>query len=168
MCVSWLLQGLLLIPYKDLGLSYRSEVLGHSRHGLVLQADYNSMSTAVKPLLPSLQPKTVTPFVPRNTALHGLSGLSEEAELPHATHSLNGSPTVPSRPLTHGGDLIDFDPEHGLHTSKWRSLLVRRCTSISQLIIAASRDVAAVPGYILTIVNGTRWRQARMRQKVTI
>ena len=134
----------------------------------MLQADYNSMSTAVKPLLPPLQPKAVTLFIPRNTALQGLSGLSEEAELPHATHSLPDSPTVFRRPLTNNHDLIDFEPEHALHTSKWTSLLVRRCTSISQLIIAASTTAAAVPGKIISFVNGTRWRQTRLRQKVII
>ena len=125
------------------------------------------MSTAVKPLLPPLNPKAVTPFVPRNTAPQGLSGLSEEAELPHATQSLSGSPHVSVRALNQD-HLIDINPEDAQHTSKWRTLLLQHHTSIWQLIVAASKTTAAVPGYIMTVVNGTRWRQIRMRQKVLI
>lgn len=158
------------MPYRNLGLTYRSEVLGHSRYGLVLQADYSSMSTAVKLLLPSQKAKAPTPFSPRHTALPGFSGSSEAeevAEPPHATQGLRGSPVISRRMLLGEESETDYHSEDDQQLSMWRSLL-RRPTSIWLLVIALLRRIAATPGYIISVLNGSRWKQLRARQKVSI
>ena len=94
--------------------------------------------------------------------------MSEEAELPHATQSLPAYPTASSTALKKEDNLTDLNLIHVQHTFHWRSLLLRRLSTIWQLIIAAFKTVAAVPVYIITVVNGTRWRQSRIRQKVII
>ncbi|DBA87007.1 TPA: hypothetical protein ACH3X2_000386 [Trebouxia sp. C0005] len=72
--------GLNIIPYKDLNLSLSSQIVGHSMHGLVLQADYGSMLVAVKLILAPSRPNRRTLFTPGGSALQRISSVEESQQ----------------------------------------------------------------------------------------
>ncbi|KAL0037387.1 hypothetical protein WJX79_005383 [Trebouxia sp. C0005] len=73
-------KGLNIIPYKDLNLSLSSQIVGHSMHGLVLQADYGSMLVAVKLILAPSRPNRRTLFTPGGSALQRISSVEESQQ----------------------------------------------------------------------------------------
>ena len=159
MYVTCLMQGLQLIPYKDLGLTCYSKILGQGRHGLVLQADYSSMSTAVKLLLAPIHATAPAPFSPRTGPLRGWSMSSEDMLPP--------SPRASSGTFQYEGTEADIIPE-GAHLLFSRSSLLNRPASIWLLVITAFKKALRAPAYILSVLNGSRWKRVRKCQKVTI
>ncbi|KAL3135271.1 hypothetical protein ABBQ38_006243 [Trebouxia sp. C0009 RCD-2024] len=143
--------GLQLIPYKDLGLTCYSKILGQGRHGLVLQAEYSSMSTAVKLLLAPLQATAPAPFCPRGPPVRGWSISSEE--------TLPPSPRTSSGRLLYDGTKTNVHPGGAHQLCRWSSLL--RCPSIWLLVTAAFMQAVRAPTYIISILNGSRWKQLR-------
>lgn len=82
---------------------------------------------------------------------------------------MSSEETVPPSPRASSGTLLYEEaetvfPEEAHQAYRWRSLLRR----IWLFAIAAFRKAVAAPGYILSVVNGSRWRQLRRRQKVII
>ncbi|KAL3157894.1 hypothetical protein ABBQ32_012304 [Trebouxia sp. C0010 RCD-2024] len=153
--------GLQLIRYKDLGLTCYSKILGQGRHGLVLQAEHSSMSTAVKLLLAPLQATAPAPFCIRSAPLRGWSISSEEA-LPPSPRSSRGR-------LWCEGTKTDLHPEGVHQLALCRSSSLLRCpTSIWLLVTAAFMQAVRAPAYIVSIVNGSRWKQLRRRQKALV
>ena len=153
------LQGLQLIPYKDLGLTCYSKILGQGRHGLVLQADYSSMSTAVKLLLAPLHATAPAPFSPRTGPLRGWSMSSEE--------TLPLSPRTSSGIFMYEGTDTDVIPGGTHRLFSWRSLL-RYPASVWLLVVTAFKKALRAPAYIISVLNGSRWKRFRRRQKVSV
>ncbi|KAL3135270.1 hypothetical protein ABBQ38_006242 [Trebouxia sp. C0009 RCD-2024] len=137
--------GLQLIPYKDLGLTCYSKILGQGRHGLVLQAEYSSMSTAVKLLLAPLQATAPAPFCPRGPPVRGWSISSEE--------TLPPSPRTSSGRLLYDGTKTNVHPGGAHQLCRWSSLL--RCPSIWLLVTAAFMQAVRAPTYIIPTSSGS-------------
>lgn len=72
-----ILQGLHLIPYKDLGLDANSTIIGHATHCLIYQAYYSGMAVTVKRLVPPGNPKTQTIFKQNSLRISPATSLDE-------------------------------------------------------------------------------------------
>lgn len=128
------------------------------------------MSTAIKPLLPPTKPNVPTLFSARESALQRLSFSTEETLLHYHTTQNNSS--LPESPTTSDRTLLDEDVITNIQNtdddnhSHWRTDLLGLRTGLWQLVFAALSRVAAGPAYIISLLNGSRWRQSRLRQEV--
>ena len=160
------------MPYKDLGLDHSSQVLGQSRHGVVLQAEYCSMSTAIKLLLPPTKPNVPMLFSPRDSAAHHLSFSTEEILQHYHTaqtgSSLPESPTTSYRTLLDEDIITDIHDRDGNNPFNWHTHLLGQWASLWQLVVAALSKAAAGPAYTISVLSGSRWRQSRMRREVSM
>ena len=146
------------IPFKDLGLTHDSKVLGHSRHGLVLQANYSSMLVAVKPMLPPAKPNVKTLFSPRSPAL-----TRESLLVPHISRlseSLIGASSEPASP-TSRTFLIDHVPAHAVPTSR------QYPNQFKTTIQAAYGSLLSMLAVVRSFADGSLYRQLKLRQQVS-
>ena len=155
-----LLQDRHYIPYKDLGLTEQSKILGQSRHGLVLQAYYSSMLVAVKPMMPPSTPKIKTLFSPRGPSLTRLSSLdaivpqfSELSDGHISRDDEQGSPCSKTHLMEHRIAVDEFVGAKRKHT-------------VQQTIKAALGKLQSMSAKIKSCINGSLYRQIKMRQQV--
>lgn len=146
-------------------MSYHSRIMGQSRHGLVLQADYSSMWVAVKPMLPSRKPHITTLFTPRSS-----QRTSSVEELHHHYSST-------SNPL----DTSDFDRESpnsssrnllGPHiqyaASDLNTAIVRPQLSINMAVRQAMKKFLGTLAFVKSAADGSLTRQAKLREEVDL
>ena len=154
-----MLQELHYIPYKDLGLTQDSKILGQSKHGLVLQANYSSMLVAVKPMLAPAKPSIKTLFSPRSPAL-----TRESLLVPHYSNlseSLIGASGDPSASPTSRTSLIEHAPAESVPISKCYP------SHFKTTIKAAYDRCSILMASVRSFADGSFYRQLKLRQQVS-
>ncbi len=165
-----MLQALQFIPYRDLDLDYRSKILGQSRHGLVLQAEYCSMFAAVKPLLPAANPDINTVFSPRALGLQRESSLDEV----QPQYILRSEPLVSSDneqefPNSSSSTLLEGNNSHMAGSPRMSgsagSFLQQRL-SAKLFVQLAVRKLSGSMAFFKSAMDGSLYRQAKLMQEV--
>ena len=163
------MQGLNIIPYKDLNLSKSSKIIGQSRHSLVLQTDYGSMLVAVKMILPPARPDRSTLFTPGGSALQRISSVEEvhPADM-EMCQSLNNSSVDQESPNSSSRRALLYADE----TESASSF----CTPGIRVVVVwqqshvrtAVRNTLAALSTTKYGLDGSRYKQARLRQQVDL
>lgn len=156
-----------MIPYRDLNLNKSSKIIGQSRHSLVLQADYGSMLVAVKLMLPPAQPNRVTLFTPGGSVLQRISSVEEvqPADL-EMCQSLTDSSINHESPNSSSRQAL-------LYTDEADSASPFCMYGIRVIVVwqhsrfrTALRNILAALSTTKYILDGSRYKQARLRQQV--
>ncbi|KAL0036293.1 hypothetical protein WJX77_001120 [Trebouxia sp. C0004] len=162
--------GLNLIPYQDLNLSKSSDIIGQSRHGLVLQADYRSMLVAIKMILPPARPNRSTIFTPGGSALQRVSSVEEvqQADMEMCQSLTTNSSLDHESPNSSGKRALlypdETDPTSSFCMPGIRVLIVWQHSHFRRAI----RKTLAALSSIQYALDGSRYKQAQLRQQAVL
>ena len=146
-------------------MSYHSRIMGQSRHGLVLQADYSSMWVAVKPMLPSRKPHITTLFTPRS------SQRSSSVEEMHHHNSSTSVPLVTSdfdRESPNSSSRTLLGPHIQYAASDLNTSIVWPQLSIKMAVRQAIKKILGTLALVKSAADGSLSRQAKLREEVDL